>query len=44
MSDVIEEAQKKRFKISDDDPKKQGIVLSDTWLEELMKHPYHSST
>ena len=43
MSDVIEEAQKKRFKISDDDPKKQGIVLSETWLEELMKHPYHSS-
>jgi hypothetical protein len=43
MTDIISEAQKKRFKVSDEDPKKQGILISDTWMEELMKHPYHSS-
>jgi hypothetical protein len=43
MTDIIAEAQKKRFKVSDEDPKKQGILISDTWMEELMKHPYHSS-
>ena len=43
MTDIIEEANKKRFKVADDDPKKQGIAISDSWMEELMKHPYHSS-
>ena len=43
MMDIIEEANKKRFKVADDDRKKEGILISDSWLEELMKHPYHSS-
>jgi hypothetical protein len=43
MRDIIDEASKKRFKISDDDPKKKGILISDTWMAELMKHPYYSS-
>lgn len=43
MHDIIEDAQKKRFKVSDEDPKKQAILISDTWLQELQKHPYHSS-
>ena len=43
MTDIIDEAHKKRFKVSDDDPKKQGIVITESWLQELMKHPYHSS-
>lgn len=43
MQDIISDASKKRFKISDDDPKKQGIAISDGWFAELMKHPYHSS-
>jgi len=43
MQDIISEAQSKRFKVSDDDPEKQGILISETWMEELMKHPYHSS-
>ena len=43
MQDIIEEASKKRFKLEDDDPKKQGIAISDGWFTELMKHPYHSS-
>ena len=43
MRDIIEDAQKKRFKISDEDDKKKGILISDVWMQELMKHPYHSS-
>ena len=27
----------------EDDTKKKGILISDTWMAELMKHPYHSS-
>jgi hypothetical protein len=43
MTDIIEEANKKRFKVEDDDPKRQGIAISDAWMEELLRHPYHSS-
>ena len=43
MQDIISDAQKKRFKISDEDPKKQGIAITEAWFQELMKHPYHSS-
>jgi len=43
MQDIISDAQKKRFKISDEDPKKQGIAITEGWFQELMKHPYHSS-
>ena len=43
MQDIISEAQKKRFKVSDEDPKKSGIAITEGWFQELMKHPYHSS-
>ena len=43
MKDIIAEAHKARYTVADDDPKKQGIVISDAWLAELEKHPYHSS-
>ena len=43
MHDILEEANKKRFRIGDDDPKKQGIAITEAWLQEQMKHPYHSS-
>ena len=43
MKDIILAAQKARFTVSDDDPKKQGILISDAWIKELEKHPYHSS-
>lgn len=43
MQDIISEAQKKRFKITDEDPKKSGIAITEGWFQELMKHPYHSS-
>jgi hypothetical protein len=43
MKDIITDAHKARFTVSDDDPKKQGILISDAWMAELEKHPYHSS-
>ena len=43
MKDIISEAQKARFTVSEDESKRQGIVISETWMAELQKHPYHSS-
>ena len=43
MKDIIAEAHKSRYTVADDDPKKQGIAISESWLAELEKHPYHSS-
>jgi hypothetical protein len=42
MKDVISAANDKRYKADKGDDKKDAIRLSDAWLEELMKHPYHS--
>ncbi|TNV71309.1 hypothetical protein FGO68_gene8451 [Halteria grandinella] len=42
MKDIITEANDKRFKADKDGDKKDAIKLSDAWLDELMKHPYHS--
>ena len=43
MKDIIGEAQKARYSVTDDESKKQGIVISEAWMAELQKHPYHSS-
>ena len=43
MKDIIAEAHKSRYTVADDDPKKQGIAISESWIAELEKHPYHSS-
>ena len=43
MRDIIADAHKARYTVSEEDPKKQGIAISDSWLAELEKHPYHSS-
>ena len=43
MKDIIAEANKARYTVAEDDPKKQGIAISDAWIAELEKHPYHSS-
>ena len=43
MKDIIAEAHKSRYTVAEDDPKKQGIAISDAWIAELEKHPYHSS-
>jgi hypothetical protein len=34
MRDIIAEAHKARYTVAEDDPKKQGIVISDAWLAE----------
>ena len=43
MTDIIHEASSKRFKVSEDDQKRQGIAITEGWFQELTKHPYHSS-
>ena len=43
MKDIIADAHKARYTVADDDAKKQGIVISEAWLAELEKHPFHSS-
>ena len=43
MKDIIEAANKKRFKVDEGDDSKKGILISDSWMLELMKHPYYSS-
>jgi hypothetical protein len=43
LKDIIKEAHQKRYSLQEEDKKKQGIVMSDAWLEELKKYPYFSS-
>ena len=43
MIDIVAEASGRRFKVDEEDKKKEAILISDTWLQELTKHPYHSS-
>ena len=43
MKDIVSDAQANRYKIAPDDPKKQGIIISNSWMKELMQHPYYSS-
>jgi len=43
MVDVIKDAHSKRFKAPEEDAQNQSIVISETWMSELTKHPYYSS-
>jgi len=43
MKDIIAEAQKARYTIGDGASKDKGIAISEAWMAELQKHPYHSS-
>ncbi len=43
MADIIAEAQAKRFKIQEGEQPQDAIVLTEAWMQELQKHPYHSS-
>ena len=43
MADIIEEAHKRRFKPSEEEEKKDSILISENWFKELQKHPYYSS-
>jgi hypothetical protein len=42
MVDVINAAHSKRFKLPEGDDKKEGILVSESWMQELLKHPYYS--
>jgi hypothetical protein len=43
MKDIIAEAQKARFTVQEGASGEKGIAISDAWMAELQKHPYHSS-
>ena len=43
MKDIIADAHKARYTVADDTPKQQGIAISEAWIAELEKHPFHSS-
>ena len=43
MKDIIAEAQKARFTVQEGASAEKGIAISDAWMAELQKHPYHSS-
>ena len=43
MTDIITDAQKKRYTVGDGEKKSEGIQISSKWMEELTKYPYFSS-
>ena len=43
MKDIIAGAHKARYTVAEDDTKKQAISISEAWMAELQKRPYHSS-
>jgi hypothetical protein len=43
MKDIIAGAHKAIYTVAEDETKKQAISISDAWMAELQKHPYHSS-
>ena len=43
MKDIIAEAQKARYTVEEGASGDKGIAISDAWMVELQKHPYHSS-
>jgi hypothetical protein len=43
LTEIIKEAHEKRFKVPEDNANKDAILISDSWMEELTKHPYYSS-
>ena len=43
MKDIIAGAHKARYTVAEDVTKKQAISISEAWMAELQKHPYHSS-
>jgi Zn-dependent M16 (insulinase) family peptidase len=42
-NNIIAGAHKARYTVAEDDTKKQAISISEAWMAELQKHPYHSS-
>ena len=43
MKDIIAGAHKARYTVADDDSNNKGISISEAWMAELQKRPYHSS-
>ncbi len=43
LTEIIKEAHEKRFKLPEDNHNKEAILIADTWMEELTKHPYYYS-
>jgi hypothetical protein len=43
VKDIIAEAQKARYTVEEGASGDEGIAISDAWMAELQKHPYHSS-
>jgi len=43
MKDIIAAAQKARFTVEEGASGEKGIAISEAWMAELQKHPYHSS-
>ncbi len=43
LTEIIKEAHEKRFKLPEDNQNKDAILISESWMEELTKHPYYSS-
>jgi len=43
MRDIIAAAQKARFTVEEGASGEKGIAISEAWMAELQKHPYHSS-
>jgi hypothetical protein len=43
IKDIIAGAHKVRHTVAEYDTKKQAISISEAWMAELQKHPFHSS-
>jgi hypothetical protein len=43
MKDIIADAQKARYIVEEGASGDKGIAISDAWMAELQKHPYHSN-
>jgi hypothetical protein len=43
LKEIIKGAHEKRYKTPDDSSTRSSILITDSWLEELKKHPYISS-
>lgn len=43
LEQIIKEAHENRFKLGEKDDSKAGILITEEWLKELNKYPFHSS-
>jgi hypothetical protein len=43
MTEIISDAQKRRYSVDGPERKSEGVVITSKWMEELTKYPYFSS-